>query len=238
MENLTSNLRDEYYNDIREFAKRDFSLPNIYSVKIDILKKTSKGIEDKIVSLFEKLSYEHSMGCEGNVHYFNGWKSNSAFAINKRVVVPYLRCWDDIFRSFRYDYKLGGFLTDIEKCLNCLDGGETDTIRDIPHWLKYYEDQQQTKNLHFKYFDINVYKKGTVHITFTNLDVLRKLNIYGCMRKGWLPPAYGKKPYSSMDNDEKAVIDAFEGEKSYMEVFNNQDRFIVAPEKKVLMIGA
>lgn len=239
MGNLTSNLRTEYFNQIKELSKKDFSLSNIYAVKIDILSKVATGIEKKIVNLFEKLSYEHSMGCDGNIHLFSGWKTNKAYIINSKVVVPYMHCWDSIWGKFKYDCypgEVGDFLNDIQKCLDFLDGGETEVERDVVTWLKHYEEGQITKNLHFKYFDVNVYKKGTIHIKFTNPDVLKKLNIYGCLHKGWLPPVYGKKHYRDMTQEEKTVIDGFEGEQEYEKVFAEKDRYIVAPEKSMLMI--
>ena len=241
--NLTSNVRDEYFSDIKEFAKREFSLSNIYKVKIEILKRTAQGIEDKIVDIFEELSYKNSMESQGNIHLFSGWKSNSAFRINPKVVVPWMGCWDSAFNKFRYETysynrNLFSLLSDIEKCLDFLDGGENDNDRDIATWLRHYESEQQTKKLHFKYFDIDVFKKGTVHIRFTDLNALKKLNIYGCLHKGWLPPTYGKKAYSAMDEESRAVVDGFEGEDSYVETFAEPSRWIIAPEKNILMIGA
>ena len=241
--NLTSNVRDEYFSDIKEFAKREFSLSNIYKVKIEILKRTAQGIEDKIVDIFEELSYKNSMESQGNIHLFSGWKSNSAFRINPKVVVPWMGCWDSAFNKFRYETysynrNLFSLLSDIEKCLDFLDGGENDNDRDIATWLRHYESEQQTKKLHFKYFDIDVFKKGTVHIRFTDLNALKKLNIYGCLHKGWLPPTYGKKAYSAMDEESRAVVDGFEGEESYVETFAEPSRWIIAPEKNILMIGA
>ena len=234
--NLTSNLRDEYFNNIKEFAKKDFNRSNIYSVKIDMLQNTARGIEDKIVGLFEKLSYEHSMGCEGNVHYFSGWKTNSAFMINKKVIVPWMRCYDIIWSRFKYTYgEFSSLLDDIEKCLDFLDGGETETTRDMGLWLKHYEDEQQTKKLHFKYFDVDVFKKGTVHIKFTNESAWKKFNIYGCQHKNWLPPSYGKKAYRDMSEEEKRVIDEFEGEESYSEVFANRDRYIMSTQQMLAL---
>ena len=56
------------------------------------------------------------------------------------------------------------------------------------------------------------------------------------MKKGWLPPSYGKKSYKTMDEEERRVIDEFEGEESYNETFAQRERFIVAPESKVLML--
>ena len=226
--NLTSNLRSEYFSKISELAECEFSLPNIYQVKIDILNDMVRGVEDKILELFEKFTYKHSCEAEGNIHYFNGWKTNKAFIINKKVVVPYMNTWDDIFKRFRYEYDFNSFLSDIEKTLEFLDANKTENhTRDIHRWLQYYEDIQQTKNMNFNYFDVTVYKKGTAHITFTNEELLKKLNIYGCQKKGWLPPCYGKKSYSEMNDEEKSVIDEFEGEESYTEVYNNRDKYLV-----------
>lgn len=235
MGNLTTNLRQEYFNDIKKFANKDFSLSNIFAVKIDILKNTARGIEDKIVSTFEQLSYEHSMGCEKNVHYYNGWKTNKAYKINDRVIVPYMNTFDDIWKKFQYRYELCTFLQDLEKVLDFLDSGETNDCIDIAHWLQHYEDIQQTKNLHFKYFDVTVYKKGTIHITFTNEEVLKKLNIFGSMKKGWLPPTYGKQSYNEMDAESQAVVDEFQGREAYEQVFSQKDRYIFSSEKVLLL---
>ena len=119
MNNLTSNLREEYYSMISEFAHKDFSLKNIYDVKMDIINRTAKGIEDKIVSVFESLSYQYSMEAAGNVHYFNGWKSNSAFKINKKVVIPYVAAWEwGKLEYYHYsDRSVYKKLDDLEKCL-------------------------------------------------------------------------------------------------------------------------
>lgn len=235
MGNLTSNLRDEYFSQIKEFAKKDFSLSNIYAVKIDVLKNTARGIEEKILSTFETLSYEHSMECEKNVHYYNGWKTNKAYIINPKVIVPYMNTFDGIWKKFRYGYDFDKFLTDLEKVLDFLDGGETKEIINISRWLQHYEQIQQTKNLHFKYFDVTVYKKGTIHITFTNEEVLKKLNIFGSMKKGWLPPSYAKVSYDEMDEESKAVIDEFEGKESYKKVFSEKERYIFSSENVLLL---
>ena len=235
MGNLTSNLLDEYFSQIKEFAKKDFSLSNIYAVKIDVLKNTARGIEEKILSTFETLSYEHSMECEKNVHYYNGWKTNKAYIINPKVIVPYMHTFDDIWKKFRYGYDFDKFLTDLEKVLDFLDGGETKEIINISRWLQHYEQIQQTKNLHFKYFDVSVYKKGTIHITFTNEEVLKMLNIFGSMKKGWLPPSYAKVSYDEMDEESKAVIDEFEGKESYEKVFSQKERYIFSSENVLLL---
>lgn len=239
MNNLTSNLREEYYSMISEFAHKDFSLKNIYDVKMDIISRTAKGIEDKIVSMFESLSYQYSMDAAGNVHYFNGWKSNSAFKINKKVVIPYVAAWEwGKLEYYHYsDRSVYKKLDDLEKCLAFLQIGESEYIYDIDlnNQLKVYQEQQVTRKMQFRYFDVDVFKKGTMHIKFRDMELLKRFNIYGCQRKGWLPPSYGKKSYKDMNAEEKQVIDEYEGQQEYEKVYNNRENYILDVGQRMLL---
>ncbi len=87
---LTENLQREYYNKIEDLKNYDFSLYNIYELKIDINKKVIKGVEDTIIGLFEELSnkYHYYDEMSKNIHYYNGWKTNKAYIINKKVIIP------------------------------------------------------------------------------------------------------------------------------------------------------
>ena len=242
MQNLTSNLREEYCSMISEFANRDFSLKNIYAVKMDIISRTAKGIEEKIVDMFEQLSYKNSMDAAGNVHYFNGWKSNSAFKINQKVVVPYCNCWDGICKKFdfwHYGYGSNVFriLDDIEKCLAFLQIGESelDYAVDLSGHLKVCQERQETRKLQFRFFDVDIFKKGTMHIKFRDEELLKRFNIYGCQHKGWLPPAYGKKSYKDMNAEEKQVIDEYEGQQEYEKVYANRENYILDVSQRMLL---
>ena len=242
IKNLTSNLREEYYSMISEFANKDFSLKNIYAVKMDTISRTAKGIEEKIVSMFDQLSYENSMEAAGNVHYFNGWKSNSAFKINQKVVIPYCQSWDGIFKKFDfwyygYGHNVFKILDDLEKCLAFLQISDSEYIYDIDlnNQLKVYQQQQITKKMQFRYFDVDVFKKGTMHIKFRDFDLLKRFNIYGCQHKGWLPPSYGKKSYKDMNAEEKQVIDEYEGQQEYEKVYNNRENYILDVGQRMLL---
>ena len=237
--NLTSDLKSQYNEQVNELVKYDFNIKNICDVKLDILQKTAQGIQDAILKLFEELTYKHSMGCENNIHYFNGWKTNDAFMINNKVVVPCYDVYDNIFKKFKYTYgDMYNTLSDIEKIFDYFDGGETTVKRKLSVWLRWYDEDQVTKNLEFTYFTVNVYKKGTIHIKFKDEELLKKFNIYGCMRKGWLPPTYGKKAYEDMTQEEQEVIDSFQGEAEYNKVFENRDNYILAPENSVFLLNS
>ena len=220
---LTNNLQRDFYNKVEELKDYDFSLFNIYQLKIDIQKKVVKGIEDTIMELFEEFSNKYHWYDEtsGNIHYYNGWKTNKAWIINKKVIIP-LKAYDtyytDRFQPTHYDVLRK--LQDIEKCFNYLDGGLTEAV-DLEESLKFAEEYGETKNIQLKYFTVTFYKKGTCHIVFNDDELLKKFNIFGSQHKGWLPPSYGKKSYKDMTTEEKAVVNEFEGEKEYSKVMSN-----------------
>jgi hypothetical protein len=95
-------------------------------------------------------------------------------------------------------------------------------------------DLQSFRNIDFHYFTATFYKKGTCHITFTNKALLDKFNIFGSQRKGWLPPSYGKRSYSDMSQEERSVVDEFQGEEEYHHVFSNRSEYIVENSKLLL----
>ena len=92
--------------------------------------------------------------------------------------------------------------------------------------LQFAEEYGETKNIQLKYFTVTFFKKGTCHITFTNEELLKKFNIFGSQKKGWLPPSYGKKAYQDMSTEEKAVVNAFDGEEEYNKVVANQKYYL------------
>lgn len=223
---LTDNLQREFYNKLDELKNYDFSLYNIYQLKIDMQKNVVSGIEDAIIALFDELSDKYHWLDEGskNIHYYNGWKTNKAWIINKKVIIP-LRAFSDWSGRFEARYDVKSKLQDIEKCFNYLDGGLTEAV-DLEQALQAAEDEGETKNIQLKYFSVTFYKKGTCHITFKNEELLKKFNIFGSQHKGWLPPAYGKKKYQDMTQEEKAVVNEFEGEQEYNKVMLNKEYYL------------
>lgn len=226
---LTNNLQQDFYNRLEDLSNYDFSLYNIYELKIEMSKSVVKGIEETIISLFDELSHKYSWDKEysSNIHYYNGWKTNQSWIINKKVIIP-LSAYDTYSGKFRptgYSSNAIKKLTDIEKCFNYLDGGLTEAI-DIEESLKFAEEFQETKEIQLKYFTVTFYKKGTSHIVFNNEELLKKFNIFGAQHKKWLPPSYGKKQYKDMTQEEKQVVNEFEGEKEYNKVINNTNYYL------------
>ena len=88
--NLTSNLYEKFRTQVDKMDNYEFSLYNIYELKFQMQSKMVESIEEAIVSLFDELSQKHSWFPEtsNNVHYYNGWATNTAHKINKKVIIP------------------------------------------------------------------------------------------------------------------------------------------------------
>ena len=200
-------------------------------MQIEMSKNLVKGIEDCIMNLFEEFSSVYSWypECNNNIHFYNGWATNKAWYVNKKVVIPYMCAWDSIWNKYRpTGWELLKKVSDIEKVFCYLDGGITDG-QNIEEVLKEAEESGETKNIDTKYFKITFYKKGTAHLLFKSDELLKRFNIFGSRNKKWLPPAYGKKTYEEMNDEERAVIDEFEGEKEYRKTLANANYYIYEP---------
>ena len=226
---LTSNLRNKYSGKISKLKDYEFSLYNIYEMKVSMTKNLVRGIEEEILALFDYLSREHSYYDEAseNIHYYNGWKTNKSWIVNKKVIIPLDAFAHPYGGNKQYDpvRNAAEKLSDIEKCFNYLDGGLTESI-DLYKVLESAKENSQTKRIACRYFSLNFFKKGTCWLEFNNEELLKKFNIFGSEHKGWLPPCYGKKKYQDMTNEEKSVIDSFQGEAEYNKVLCNKDYYL------------
>lgn len=222
---FTSELRKVYESKLNELKNYDFNEFNILQIQKDMKEQIIISVENTILNLFEKLSYKHYYNEEfsKNIHYYNGWKTNSAYKINKKVIIP-LNALDWFYKKFEYSYKTLEVLSDIEKVFNYINNKEIESI-DLEKALKNTLGKGESRNIECKYFFVTFYKKGTCHITFKDEDLLLKFNIFGSQKKGWLPPGYGKKKYSEMNNIEKEIINEFQGEKEYNKIYNNPGLF-------------
>lgn len=225
---LTTDMRQELYNTVSSMKKYDFNEHNIKVVQEQFIQSLLLNLEETILKLFDELTCKHSFfDGSANIHYYNGWKSNKAHKLNKKVVIPMHGVFDDweFHRDFFRCYELEHKISDIEKVFNYLSDGTTDgvSVENVIYWANA---QQKNRNLHFKYFDASIFKKGTCHLKFTDEAVVDALNIYVGKHKNWLPPSYGKVAYDDMTSEEQAVIDDFQGREEYEKVLANPDKYL------------
>jgi hypothetical protein len=177
-------------------------------------------LTEAVVEIFDKMTIRHCMD-DGerseNIHYFNGWKTNKAFKVGKKVILPIYASYGNPFlRSFGggwdLDYQAERTLNDIDIVMNYFDGmREHVTISEALR--EAFKDEENT--CESSYFRIKVHKKGTIHLNFLSEDILRRFNVTACIGKGWLPEGYGSTKVERLTADERSVMESFEGVDSY-----------------------
>lgn len=226
---LTKNLKDKYTSMLNKFVDYDFSMFNIQQLLNDMNAGLQEGVEKTILDLFDKLSSKYSWIPEmsNNIHYYNGWKTNKAHMIGKKVILPCNGAFSDAKWSKNplNVYNCVEFLSDIQKALNYLDGGRTDDIS-LNVVMTKARDENNYRNIGTKYFYVTFYKRGTCHLKFKDDELLKRFNIYASQKKNWLPPCYGNKHYNDMTEEEKQVIDSFQGEKDYESIMRNPSYYL------------
>ena len=204
----------------------EFSYDNIYRLRDAVHYKQREIIQESAIAIFDKMSRDHTYypECKNNIYLFNGWKSNNAYKINKKVVLPFSR---DKWSTEPTTYETKCFIRDLQKVLNMFC---TDLAAKLLKAMAFDDDTKlnDTDGSGIDYllnnllgsakfgevldcgvFSLKVFKKGTVHITFNDLDMLHRFNAFVCKAKGWLPHDYGAKPKKDMTLEEQAVVTSF-----------------------------
>lgn len=223
---LTESKAKEFNHEIEQRSSMAFTENNIRAFVLNIIGSYKQSLRSAVVDLFDRLSQRHSWSdspFEKNVHYYNGWKTNKAWKVGKKVIIPIYGsyCGDrGPFRGYsgrwELDWSAKQELRDIDIVMNYFDGMK-------PHYQTVARGLEVAFSLginqgYSTYFEkIIAYKKGTLHLTFADKDILRRFNVEAAKGKGWLPEDYGVKPYKKLDVEHREVVDSFEGQKEYDE---------------------
>lgn len=236
---MTSAMQQDYQQKIRSLSAYDFSRYNIQAVIREIAHQLTRGVEESILELFETFSAKHSWYPESanNIHYYNGWATNKAHKVGMKVIIPSNGCHAS-YGGGLDTWRVNNLISDLERAMNYLDRGETSFHTPVDLAVRT-ANENCTNKADFTYFTCVFYKKGTCHIKFKPeaARIIDRLNIFAGQRKNWLPPTYGKKHYADMTDEEKAVIDDFQGEENYEKILSDPSMLISTTASLVALPG-
>lgn len=216
---MTSNIRKKWWDKMEDLKEYDFTPFNIRQIQFDIKMSLSKGIEDTIINLFDDFTKYAMQDGSKNIHMYNGWKTNSAYKIGQKVILPYMNAFDNWSTSSPYyGYQLQEKLKDVEKVFSYVDGGILQMEHvDLDNTINFNFKYGNTKEIECKYFRLTFYKKGTCHITFNDKykKVVDRFNYIAGSIKGWLPNSFGKANYDDMTTQDKDVVNSYCGKDAY-----------------------
>lgn len=223
---LTEKKRQEFEQAMMQQCHMDFTEHNIRQFCMNLIGGYERTLTEAVLEIFDKFTLDHwyrddqHLYCE-NIHMFNGWKTNNAFRVGRKVIIPgrdYGRSfYDELFSKWRIGHDTEKLLNDIDVVMNYFGGLESfvsirQAIEDSFHKSSRWDRQSGILSTYFK---ITVHKKGTIHLEFRNLDILRRFNVTACRGKNWLPDDYGCRKYTDLTPEQASVVDSFEGRAAY-----------------------
>lgn len=226
---LTSQKKQELQSELNKYCNMDFTESNIKIFIDNLIANYPKMIDEAIEYMFDKFTqYAFRDGrntnneYSKNIHLFNGWKTNTAYKVNKKIILPFRAEYGNRLYSDKID-----FLNDIDMVFNYFDdkGLKNDLLEytestgykvniattDTAEIVAGYLSKGETKNIKTRYFTITFYLKGTIHLIFNDLDMLRRFNLFVAKKRGWLPSDYSYSEKRNKDVD-------FETDKEYKQI--------------------
>jgi methylase of polypeptide subunit release factors len=208
--NLTSDAKKSLEIQIQNCSSLEFSEKNIYTVLLNIINNYENTLMNETLKLFDTMTVKYAWHEElhtKNVHYFNGWKTNQAYRVNNKVVLPWMNCFCS-YNSKLIPSDTANKLNDIDKVMNFFAG--------LPEYVSIVDAltialrESKNRGVESTFFKISAFKKGTVHLEFKDEDILRRFNITACRGKNWLPHDYGRKHYDECSPEVRDCIQTFE----------------------------
>ncbi|ROL61151.1 DUF4942 domain-containing protein [Bacteroidetes/Chlorobi group bacterium ChocPot_Mid] len=181
---VTQKVIEDFNSYQKEYGAMAFTAENIEHIFDDLFQNRENILNNCVVEAFDLMTMYHK---ENRCHV-EGWKTNDAWKVNKKVILPnmvdpYRLSNDYIQLSFRAQQTLN----DIEKALCFIAGIKFEEITPLSElcnkdYNKYYGCLYTSR-----FFDFRVYKKGTIHLTFNDDYIYQQFNIIACKGKNWLP---------------------------------------------------
>lgn len=195
----TSNFRNKFDEFAAQTSRLAFSEANIMHVLEMFFLNRDQIIKDCIVEVFDKATAYH----EKNTIHTEGWKTNKSWKIAGKVIMPNGVVHEPKWNGWHIAY--GGrsrdFFADFDKALCFISGKK---LEDIHTTVKAIEDRllQLSRGMRSTnhdslfestFFTIRIFKKGTVHLTFKDADLLARFNQIAAQNKNWVGSGEYKK---------------------------------------------
>lgn len=176
---MTKSVKESFVT-LRDSQKDlEFSEKNIKGLLDTIIMSSAKIGEAAVLEAFDLLTKYH----KENRVYFEGWKTNDCWRVNKKFILPNV-----ISNSFGFsiNYYFEQDLNDVDRGLCALSGKNYDEISTIVNSITTALKAKEF-SCESEFFTIRMYKKGTAHFLFKDLDLWEKFNTVACKGKKWLP---------------------------------------------------
>ena len=198
---LTFKVREDFDNQKDRLEVLEFNERNIREILHSLRESGPELWKQCVMDAFDIMSRYHK---KNRVHV-EGWKTNSAHMVNRRIVLPYgFKPW---FTEPFFTSPGSILLDDIDMAFAHLEGKKLNEIETI------IESSAQLKGLDYKwgvpfestYFKCKCYEKGTIHLLIKDKFLWERFNLVAADGKNWLPDDYMAREREEMKKSKLSI---------------------------------
>ena len=185
---LTGSFKSNFESFRRQQRNMSFSSENIQEMLLMFFANYEDIMLNCLVEIFDTLT----AFCKENKVHTEGWVTNKGYRLNHKVIYPYGVTFD--YGSFRC-YGSNEVLGDIDKTLCWLQGAKyeemgysecTYAALDRHCSLANRGQVNYADKFYSRYFEMRMYKKGTLHLAFRDRKLLDEFNLKAAQGKKWI----------------------------------------------------
>lgn len=197
---MTANLSDSFEKFIESQGAYELNRENIFNLIKFVCENSQNIMKKAVVDLYDTFCKFHK---DNSVHE-EGWKTNSQFKVNKKVILPDFvsagYCWERFGCSSKYSTSFNRYreYNDIDKVMCYLSGIDFNQMDKLKEGVKYVygepRNPEDYKYLSLKeaitfvtpgdsslhestFFKFRCFKKGTLHIYFKSDELWARFNL-------------------------------------------------------------
>lgn len=176
---LTQHGKNLLWKQLDSAKNMEISIENIEMLLMAVYQNANQMMLDSCVNMFEELTRYHNREFSSNIHFYNGWDTNNAYKLNKKIILPIRESfwtWGDSIEFDRLPYSFLNRISDMIKMFKLLKPTLSDSFEKIG-----------TMEFEGELFRFKIFKKGTVHIWFNDLELLEQFNVICGRQFNWVP---------------------------------------------------
>lgn len=193
MDHTTSNFHEKVKQLEAESNGLAFSQDNIHALLEHFLVNSGQIMEDCICNVFDEMTTYHVK----NKVWVEGWKTNSAHRVNMKIIIPdrgNFIGWNGWSYDSYYNKRLWPKLADLDKMLCWVMALSPEEVVFINDAISAHCDSVKAGEIYYTekfvstFFELRIYKKGTVHLKFRDKAVWEKFNGRVAQIRKWIAP--------------------------------------------------
>lgn len=196
MDLMTASVRKDFEAMQDSQAAMAFTEENIHALFNLLFENQHKILQRSVEESFDLMTRYHKV----NRVHAEGWVSNDAFKVNRKVVLPGMVRLGYVSGLNVCDYGRTN-LNDIDRGVAMVRGRKLTQVVSIVQALgkrfdgmKLHGGAIPNNTCESEYFHIRFFMKGTIHLTFLDEQVWEQFNIAAAQCKKWLPMDYKRDP--------------------------------------------